>query len=90
MTQNELFMKNQTLSHEFELYLLEHPEMAEKIPPNAQVILLPKDDPELLSANKKLAKQNQESRQPVVYVHVERLQPIRSRLVRPELEIVPQ
>src|SRR3972149_7959165 len=35
MTREELFRKNQQLSTEFELYILEHPEIEEKIPGNA-------------------------------------------------------
>ena len=56
MTSDELFIKNQTLSHEFSLYLFEHLDIAERIPPGAQIILLPKNDPELCRENIKLAK----------------------------------
>lgn len=43
--------KNQTLSFEFERYLLEHPETLEQIPSGAEIVLLPKDDPELYRIN---------------------------------------
>jgi len=40
MTREEMFRKNQQLSTEFELYLLDHPEIEEKIPDNAMIVLL--------------------------------------------------
>ena len=88
MTTDELFIKNQTLSHEFSLYLHELPELAESIPQDALVILMPKSDPDLCHENMKLAEAQREPDQPIVYVHVEKIKPARSRLVRPQLEIV--
>jgi hypothetical protein len=49
MKREELFRKNQQLSTEFELYLIEHPEIEEKIPNNAMIVLLPDYDKELKS-----------------------------------------
>ena len=66
MTREELFRKNQQLSTEFELYLVEHPEIEEKIPDNAMTVLLPDYDKEVAEANK-------EPGQSIVYVKVERL-----------------
>ena len=43
--------KNITLSFEFEQYILEHPEVLERIPQGAEIVLLPQDDPELYSIN---------------------------------------
>jgi hypothetical protein len=73
MTREELFRKNQQLSTEFELYLLEHPEIEEKIPDNALIVLLPEYDKELAEKNIELAEANKEPGQIVVYVRVERL-----------------
>jgi len=73
MTKEELFRKNQQLSTEFELYLLEHPEIEEKIPDNAMIVLLPDYDKELAEMNKKLAEANKEAGQTIVYVRVEKL-----------------
>lgn len=41
MTREESYKKNQQLSTEFELYLLDHPEIEEKIPDNSMTVLLP-------------------------------------------------
>jgi len=73
MTREELFRKNQQLSTEFELYLLEHPEIEEKIPDNAMIVLLPEYDKELATKNKELAEANKEEGQTIVYVRVEKL-----------------
>jgi len=73
MTREELFKKNQQLSTEFELYLLEHPEIEEKIPDNAMIVLVPEYDKELAGKNIELALANREPGQAIVYVRVERL-----------------
>jgi hypothetical protein len=73
MTKEELFRKNQQLSTEFELYLLEHPEIEEKIPDNAMIVLLPEYDKELAEMNMRLAEANKEPGQTIVYIRVEKL-----------------
>jgi hypothetical protein len=87
MTAQELFTKNLKLSTEFDLYLLEHPEVAEQIPENALLVLLPKEDPELCEKNLELAKARREPGQTVVRVWVEKVAPPRSRIVNPRVEI---
>lgn len=73
MTREEIFRKNQQLSTEFELYILEHPEIEEKIPDNAMIVLLPEYDKELAAKNIELSEANKEPGQQIVYVKVERL-----------------
>jgi hypothetical protein len=73
MTREELFKKNQQLSTEFELYLIEHPEIEEKIPDNAMIVLVPDYDKELAEKNIELAEANKEPGQRIVYVRVEKL-----------------
>ncbi|MGH7964397.1 MAG: DUF5647 family protein, partial [Candidatus Binatia bacterium] len=75
MTERELFTKNLKLSTEFDLYLLEHPEVAERIPENALILLLPEEDPELCAKNRALAQARREPGQPIVYIRVERVTP---------------
>jgi hypothetical protein len=87
MTEQELFVKNLKLSHEFDLYLLEHPEVAEQIPENALIVLLPEEDSELCAKNQEMAIARQQPGQPLVYVRVEKLTPPRSRLVNPRVEV---
>ena len=87
MKEEEIFSKNLILSTEFDRYVIEHPEFAEKIPRNAQIVLLPKDDPELCQKNIEIAKTQREPGQPVVYAYIEKVAPQISRLVNPRLEI---
>ncbi len=88
MTYDEIFDKNLALSTEFSLYLLEHPEFADTLPDKAHVVLLPKDDLDLCQANLKAAwlyGQRDGDDRPLVYVEIERLTPVRSRLVNPKV-----
>lgn len=87
MTEQELFTKNLKLSREFDLYLVEHPEVAERIPANALIVLLPEDDPELCAKNLELAQARREPGQAIVSVKVGTLTPPRSRLVNPKVEV---
>ena len=87
MTEDELVGNNLILTTEFDRYLLEHPEFSESIPPNAQIVLLPEDDPELSRRNLELSEAQREPGQPVVYVRIEKLLPPLSRLVNPRIEV---
>jgi hypothetical protein len=87
MTEQELLVKNLKLSHEFDLYLMEHPDVADQIPENALIVLLPEEDPELCAKNQELAIARQQPGQPLVYVRVEKITPPRSRLVNPRVEV---
>ena len=87
MTEQEIFSKNLILSTEFDRYILEHPDIAEKIPLNAQIVLLPEDDPELCRINIELAEQQKEEEQQVVYIHIGSVSPHVSRLKKVSLEV---
>ena len=87
MTAQELFTKNLKLFIEFDLYLLEHPEVAEQILENALIVLLPKEDPELCQKNLEVARMRREHGQTVVHVWVEKVAPPRSRLANPKIEV---
>ena len=73
MRREELFRKNQQLSTEFELYLLDRPEIEEAIPDNALIVLLPDYDSILAEKNRELAEANKELGEAIVYVKVEKL-----------------
>jgi Family of unknown function (DUF5647) len=80
--------KNIVLNTEFNKYLVEHPEIADKIPNDALVVILPDDDPVLSRRNLSLARRHREKDQPVVYVRVKKLAPPpKSRLVQPRLKV---
>lgn len=88
MTNSEFFNKSLTLSFEFNRYLLAHPEIEQKIPRGALVVLLLEDDPEFNQKAIELARNKREPEQPLVIVRVQRLlPPTESRLVNPRLEM---
>lgn len=89
MNKKELFEKNLVLTTEFSRYVLEHPEVGERIPKDAIVVILPEYDQELAEENIKMAKAGKEKNQPMVLVRVKRLAPMRkSRLVKPTVELL--
>jgi hypothetical protein len=88
MTEKEIFEKNLILSTEFDRYVMEHPELAEKIPANAQIVLLPSDDPELCNINIEMAKKQREPNQQAVYIRIGKIAPQMSRLEDVDMEVV--
>ncbi|MDP2606402.1 MAG: hypothetical protein Q8S00_27995 [Deltaproteobacteria bacterium] len=85
MKAQEMFLKNQQLSTEFDLYLLDHPKVANKIPNGAMLVFLPDFDKNLAKKNRSLAAKLKEKGQPVVYVKVKGLSS--SRLEGLSLEV---
>ena len=84
----ELIDKNIGLSIEFSKYIFEHPELEDKMPKGAQVILLPEYDKELCEYNLMIAEKQREREQPVVYVKIKKLlAPRLSRVSKAELEV---
>ena len=89
MKEATLVQKNLELSFEFTRYLLAHPEMEEKIPKGAQVVLLPDYDEKLSRFNLRNSKRQREDGQPVVYVLIKSLNTDRpSRLVGTKIQRV--
>ncbi len=69
---------------EFTYYLIEHPEFAERIADNAQVVLLDRHDPEYsrqaIEYAQKAKQTDDMPDRPVVYIEIGDLAPVRSRL----------
>ena len=86
MRKEDLFKKNHILGVEFDRYLLEHPEVLEQIPENAEIYFLPEDDPDLSQENLKIAESQKTEGKTVVFVKIGRLSPPRSRLQNVRLE----
>jgi hypothetical protein len=87
--EKETTERNIELSAEFSRYLFEHPEMEEKIPADAEIILLPQFDEELKKNNLKLGKLSESEGSKVVYVSIKEMRPkIISRIEKIELEYV--
>ncbi len=88
MNKKSVAYKNIVLNTEFNKYLVEHPEVADKIPNDALVVILPDDDPALCRKNLFLARRHREKDQAVVHVRIKKLAPPpKSRLVQPRLRV---
>ena len=72
---------------EFDRYVIEHPEFAVKIPPNAQIVLQVEGDEEYNEWSRQPAEKQREKGQPVIYIKVKGLKPAKSRLIKPEVAI---
>lgn len=76
--------KVRELAAEFTRYLVEHPELGDMIPADAQVVLLDRSDPaysELAIRNAQQAKVTDDvSARPLVYAEVQEMAPVRSRV----------
>jgi hypothetical protein len=82
---NVFEQKNAELVTEFDRYVREHPDLAERIPDNALVAMLVEGDEEFNRWSQEEAKRQSEKGQPIVYVKIKRIQPIRSRIQEIEL-----
>jgi Family of unknown function (DUF5647) len=78
--------KNAELVTQFDRYVRERPEFAERIPDNAPLVaMLVEGDEEFNRWSQEGAKRQAEKAQPIVYVKIKRIQPIRSRIQEIEL-----
>jgi hypothetical protein len=84
---NILEQKNAELVTEFDRYVREHPDFAEKIPDTALVAMLVEGDEEFNRWSQEGAKRQAEKGQPIVYVKIKRIQPVRSRIEEMEISV---
>ena len=73
--EKEMIARNIELSAEFSRYLFEHPEVEEKIPVDAEVILLPEVDEELKEYNLRVGKSIEAEAGKVVYISIKEIRP---------------
>lgn len=86
-TKTGFLEKNSMLVKEFDKYIIEYPEFAEKIPEGALVVMQIKGDDEFNSWARGVAKTTAEEGQPVVFATVTDMKPVRSRIQGIELEV---
>ncbi len=55
LSKEQVVKKNLDLLNEFMKYAFEHPDVLDKIPQGAELVILPTDDPELYNENRKTA-----------------------------------
>lgn len=82
---NVFEQKNAELVTEFDRYVREHPEFADQIPDNALVAMLVDGDDEFNRWSQQGAMRQAEKGQPIVYIRIKRLGPIRSRIQEVEV-----
>jgi hypothetical protein len=75
--------KNLDLLNEFMKYAFENPEIMDKIPPEAELVILPIDDKQMFNYNKKMADKMHSQGKSVVLVKMKRPEP-----TVPELELM--
>ena len=80
--------KNSMLVKEFDRYILEHPEFAEKIPDNALVVMQIEEDEEFNNWARATAQEAAGKDTRIVYITITELKPVRSRIERLKLELV--
>ena len=73
--ETEMVERNIELSAEFSRYLFEHPEIEERIPVGAEIILLPEYDEDLKEFNLGIGKKMEAEGDQVVYVSIKQIRP---------------
>ena len=84
---NKFVEQNSILVKEFDRYILEHPEFANKIPDNALVVMHIEEDEEFNNWARETAKSVADKDNPIVYVRITELKPVRSRIEKLKLEL---
>lgn len=79
--------KNSILIREFDRYILEHPDFAERIPDNALVVMQVEGDEEFNRWAREASTAVAEKDQPVVYITITDMKPVRSRIEKLRLEM---
>lgn len=75
MKKQELVKRNIELCSEFSRYLFDHPEMQSSVPADAELVLLPEEDPELRQFNLEMGGGMEKAGEKVVFVRIGSLRP---------------
>lgn len=68
MTKEEVVKRNLDLHAEWMKYVFEHPEVLDRIPKGAVLVILPEDDDGLYAENNKILEENKKKNIPVFVV----------------------
>ena len=83
MRKDQAVKKNLDLINEFMKYAFENPNILEKVPPEAELVILPMDDLDLCEYNKKMANKILSQGKKVIFVRMKR-----PKISVPKLELV--
>ncbi|MFA4829760.1 MAG: DUF5647 family protein [Thermodesulfovibrionales bacterium] len=75
MTKDDIVRKNLDLHAEWMKYVFENPDVLDRIPKNAVLVILPEDDEELYKENYKVLEENKGKRIPVFVVRMKTPRP---------------
>ncbi len=73
--ETKMIERNIELSAEFSRYLFDHPEFEEKLPKDAEIVLLPEFDEELKEFNMKMGKEMEADGSKVIYISIRQIRP---------------
>lgn len=88
MDKKRFVERNSVYVKEFDRYILEHPEFADKIPDNALIVMQIEADEEFNTWARETSQSITEKDAPIVYVTITELKPVRSRIEKLKLELV--
>lgn len=80
MEKENIVMENLDLLNEFMKYALATPEILDKIPMDAEIVILPTNVPELLSHNKRIAEKLKKQGKKVITIKM-----LKPELAKPEI-----
>ena len=80
MTKDETVKKNLDLHAEWMKYVFEHPEVLDKMPKGAVLVILPEDDKELYEENNKILEEHRKNGIPVFLVTMKTPKPQISKI----------
>lgn len=75
MTKDELIKRNLDLHAEWMRYVFEHPDVLDRVPKGAVLVILPEDDRELYDENSKVLEDNRKKGIPVMVVKMKTPKP---------------
>lgn len=84
MTKDEIVRKNLDLLNEFMQCAFEAPEILEQIPPGAELLILPENDPELSRVNQEALQELRRQGKHCIVVHLRR-----PERIPPRIEVAP-
>ena len=79
--------KNTILVREFDRYIQEYPDFSDRLPNNALVVMQIEGDEEFNKWARETAQNVAEKDNPIVYVTITELKPVRSRIEKLRLEL---
>ncbi|MBI5038677.1 MAG: hypothetical protein HZC13_02760 [Nitrospirae bacterium] len=83
IAKDEIVKKNLDLLNEFMKYAFDHPDVIDNIPSEAELVILPTDDPELYNENKKTVDSLLKKGKKVVIVEFEK-----PKTILPKIELL--